>query len=164
MIDYIGIKVCGDENPESGIFINSLPGISLESIDKIASEDQTTFKVLWNDLQKEAEQEFFIDFANEISKCFRLMPSCDYWELLCVNRCWLVNAWKYLLGYKLMIYRLFTSRLNRFTTIDYKQAEQLRDFYGKEYRAAMSVAMKLVDVSECCMPCAGNPEVVTWLP
>lgn len=164
LIDYIGIKVCGDESPESGIFINSLPGISLESMDRVASADQITFKQLWNDVQAEAEQEFFVDFASEVAKCFQLRTDCDLWEMMCANRCWLINAWKYLCGHKLMIYRLFTSRLNRFTTIDYKQAEQLRDWYMTEYKEALTVAMKLVDASACCMPCAGNPEYVTWLP
>lgn len=165
LVDYIGLKVCGDETSGSGQFINSLPGISLESVDKIADKEQITYKGVWTDVQTEAANRFYTDVVNELSKCYKLQPYCDYENLVCVNKQLLITAWKYLLGNQLMLFRLYTTRLNRFTTIDKKVAEELRDFYQVEYEKALMLAAKLMDVSTCeCMDCSGNPEVVTWLP
>lgn len=165
LIDYIGLRVCGNETSPSGLFINTLPGISLESVEKIADSEQITYAGVWADVQTEAAARFYIDVINELTKCFTLQPYCDYEEIICNNLSRLSNAWRYLLGNQLMIFRLYTTRLNRFTTIDLKKAEELRDFYQLEYEKALALAAKLVDVSACeCMPCGGNPEIVTWLP
>jgi hypothetical protein len=59
LIDYIGIEGCGSESPDSGYYINRLlPGVTLESIDKIASADQQTYLGVWQDIQKRAALRF----------------------------------------------------------------------------------------------------------
>lgn len=166
LIDYVGLQACGGvyESPLSGLYINSLPGISLESIDKIADSEQITYAGVWADAQTEAAVRFKIDFITEVTKCYRITRTCDYEDFICDNLELLANAWRYLLGNQLMIYRIFSSRLNRFTTIDLDQAKELRDYYQGEYQQALSQAVKLIDFSTCCMECSGNPEYVTWLP
>lgn len=165
LTDYIGIRVCSNDTPpESGLYINSLPGISLESIDKIADKDQVTYRGVWADAQDEAYQVFVIDFFAELMKCFQIQPYCDYEALLCKNKKTLSVAWKYLLGNQLMQYRLYTARLNYFTTVGLEDAEKLRDYYQVEYERALSKAAKLIDVSSCRLQCGGNPETVVWLP
>lgn len=165
LIGYIGLKICGDETTESNLWINSLPGISLESIDKIADAEQITYKGVWADVQVEAWARFYVDVINELTKCYELQPYCDYEAVICANKLKLANAWRYLLGNQLMLFRLYTTRLNRFTTVDLKQAAELRDFYQVEYEKALTLAAKIADVSECeCMQCGGNPDYVTWLP
>lgn len=161
---YIGLKVCGTETSESGLFINSLPGISFESIEKIADSEQITYAGVWRDVQIEAQARFFVDVVDEITKCYQITPYCDYEEIICSNKLLLVNAWKYLLGNQLMLFRLYTSRLNRFTTIDLSQAAELRDLYQVEYERSLSQAVKLINVSSCCLDCGGNPETVVWFP
>lgn len=163
--NYIGLRVCGNETSDSGQFINSLPGISLESIDKIADAEQITYKGVWADVQAEAWNRFFIDVINELTKCYQLQPYCDYEEIICLNKSKLITAWKYLLGNQLMLFRLYTTRLNRFTTVDLKQAAELRDHYAVEYENALKLAAKIMDVSACeCMQCGNNPETVYILP
>lgn len=164
LINYIGIRGCGIVEPGSGQYINTLPGISLESIDKIADSEQVTYAGVWNDVQTEAANRFYMDFANEVSKCFQLSPYCDYEAMICANKSRLLKAWKYLLGNQLMLERTYSTRLNRFTTVDIEKAGQLRDHYQVEYEAALAQAARLVDTSECCLECGGNPETVTWLP
>ena len=165
LIDYIGIRVCGNETSGSGQFINSLPGISLESIDKIADSEQITYKGVWNDVQTEASNRFYVDVVNELTKCYQLQPYCDYENLICENKSKLTTAWKYLLGNQMMIFRLYTTRLNRFTTIDLNKAKELREFYEEEYRNALTLAAKIMEVSSCeCMQCGGNPETVVYMP
>lgn len=164
LLDYIGIKVCGDETPGSGLFINSLPGISLESIDKIATEDQITYMGVWADVQAEAAVRFKIDFMTAITNCFKLNTDCDYEDLICDNKAILVNAWRYLLGNQLMLFRLYTNRLNIFTTVKLEDAAALRDLYQVEYEKSLKQSVNLIDVGDCEMCCGGNPEYVVWRP
>lgn len=161
---YIGLKVCGDETSASGMFINSLPGISLESIDKIAESEQISYAGVWADVQAEAAIRFYVDVVTEITKCYSVNPYCDYEEIICDNKLKLAVAWRYLLGNQLMLFRLYTTRLNRFTTIDLDQAAQLRDFYQVSYESALAQAVQIIDVSSCELCCGGNPETVVWLP
>lgn len=166
LIDYIGLQSCANETaPDSGLFINSLPGISLESIDKIADNEQITYKGVWNDTQKECVIRFKIDFIEKLNACYTLNRLCNYEDMICQNIDVLTNAWRYLLGNQLMLYRLYSSRLNKFTTVDRKQAEELKDYYQSEYIKSLEQAIKLIDVSSCCYTeCSNNPERVVWLP
>lgn len=166
LTDYIGIRVCStDTSPESGLFINPLPGLSLESIDKIADKDQITYRGVWADAQEEAYQRFVIDFFDALMGCFKVQPYIDYEAILCANKKILSVAWRYLLGNQLMMYRLYTNRLNYFTTIAKEDAAELLTHYQVQYEQALSKAVKLIDVSHCrLLECGGNPEYVTWLP
>lgn len=164
LIDFVNIRVCDTDTPGEGGFINTLPGISLEVIDKIANEDQVTYRGVWNDAQTEAAIDFEIDFISEINKCFTLNAYCDYTEFICDNKTKLGKAWRYLLGAKLMQFRLYSTRLNRFTTIDLNQAQELLNHYTVSYEDALAQAVKVIDVSSCCMECGGEISSVTWLP
>lgn len=164
LIDYIGIKGCSTNLPASGLYINSLPGISLESMDKIADEEQITYLGMWGDVQSEAAIRFYTDFIEELNKCYQLSAYCDYEEIICNNKMRLVNAWRFLLGNQLMLFTLFSPRLNRFTTVGLEDAEKLRDHYQVEYEKSLAQAVKIVDVSSCELCCGGNPETVVWLP
>jgi hypothetical protein len=165
-IDFVGLSYCSGvyEQPGSGIFLNSLPGISIKSIDAIANDEQTTYLGVWEDVQKSTVAQFRIDVISELNKCFKLDRNCDYTTMICDNQEILVQAWKYCLGVWLMIFRLTTDRLNQYTTVDRKQAQELRDFYQIEYEKALSQSVKLMDTEECCMKCEGNPEIVYTLP
>lgn len=166
LIDYIGFIHCGayDPVPDSGQYINSLPGITLENIDSLADREQRTYQGVWDDVQKEASNRFYTDVISEVSKCFSINKDCDYDTLICNNKELLTNAWKYLLGTQLMIERLYSDRLNRFTTVDREMAKELKDFFQVEYEGYLKQAVQLFDVSDCELCCGGNPEVVTWIP
>lgn len=166
LIGYVGLQACGGvyEEPLSGLYINSLPGISLESIDKIADSEQITYVGVWDDVQQQAKVRFKIDFITEVTKCYKITRDCDYETFICDNLELLANAWRYLLGNQLMIFRVYSPRLNRFTTIDLPQAKELQAYYQSEYEAALSQAVKLIDFSTCCMECGSNPEYVYILP
>lgn len=162
--DYIGLKICGNETSESGLFLNSLPGISFESVEKIADSEQLTYAGVWADVQAEAQARFFVDVIDELNKCYQISPYCDYEAIICGNKQVLANAWRYLLGNQLMLFRLYTPRLNRFTTVDLKDAAELKDLYQSEYERSLAQAVKLIDVTSCCLECGGNPSVVWWFP
>lgn len=166
-IDYIGFTNCGgayDTVPESGQYINSLPGITLENVDSLADREQRTYQGVWDDVQKEATNRFYTDVISEVSKCFSLNKDCDYGTLICTNQELLTNAWKYLLGSQLMIERLYSDRLNRFTTVDREQAKELKDFFQVEYESYLKQAVQLFDLTDCELCCGSNPQTVYWLP
>lgn len=165
LTDYVGILVCADADvPDSGLYINSLPGISLESIVKIAVDDQATYLGVWADVQKAAQARFKVDFIAAITKCFRLSKKCDYEDLICDNKEILVNAWMMLLANQLMQFRVYSTRLNRFTTVDLPAAKELVEFYQLEYEKALTQAAQLCDISSCeCVLVPGGQIGRKWL-
>lgn len=164
LYNYVGLRGCGIVPPASGHYINTLPGISLKGIELIADSEQITYAGVWSDVQTEAGARFYVDFINELTKCYQMTPYCDYEEIICANVIKLTVAWKYLLGNQLMLERLYSDRINYLTTVALQDAEKLRDHYQVEYEKALAQAARLVDVSSCCLDCGGNPEYVTWLP
>lgn len=166
LLDYVGIKVCADQQvPSSGLYINSLPGITLESMDKTATEDQITYLELWADVQSEAWIRFVIDFREVFSRCFDLSCVIDYEDIICDNKKILINAWRFLLGNQLMLFRINTTRLNRFSLVDAEEAQKLADYYQATYENALEQAVKLLDLSEFRQLHADpRPKQVTWLP
>lgn len=164
LVNYIGLKSCGDENPGSGQFINSLPGISLDMVAATFEREQATVKALWQEIQLEAYNRFYIDFLSEINKCHNLSPYCDYNTMICDNLQYLTLSWKYLLGSTMMQFRIYTERLNTYTTVKLAEAKELKDHYDVEYEKALKQAALLIDTSTCCADCGGNPKSVVWLP
>ena len=165
-LDYIGLSFCAGvyESPASGIYINSLPGISIESIDKTADQEQINYLGVWTDVQTNALAQFRIDVIAEINKCYTLNCDCDYDALICENIEVLTQAWKYVLGIWLLVFRINSNRLNRYTTLDVTQAKELLSFYQVEYEKFLSSSVKCMDVSSCELCCGNNPNFVVWLP
>ena len=167
-IDHIGLNYCNGvgvyDVPTSGIYLNSLPGISIESIDKIANAEQATYLGVWEDIQAFAAAQFKMDLIAEISKCYEISKGCDYEEMICENVDELTLAWKYLLGVSMMIFRINSDRVTRWTTIGKEEAVELRNFYQLEYEKALKQGVLLMNTDSCCLECGGNPNVVTWLP
>lgn len=166
-LDHIGLSYCVRgvyDVPASGIYLNSLPGISIENIDKIADSEQISYLGVWADVQSFALAQFRLDVMSEMQKCYKLNTDCDYDALICDNIEELTLAWKYLLGVSLMIFRLTSDRINRWTTIGRDEAKELRDYYQSLYGPALSQGVLLMDTDECCLTCEPNPSTVTWLP
>lgn len=166
-IDHIGLLNCtvgAYDAPPSGIYINSLPGISIENTDKIADAEQITYRGVWEDVQAFALAQFRLDIISELNKCFKLNKDCDYDTMICENVDELTLAWKYLLGVSLLLFRLNSDRLNRWTTIGREEAKELKDFYQVSYEAALKQGVLLMDTDECCLQCEPNPSIVTYLP
>jgi hypothetical protein len=88
LLDYVGIRSCG-VTPESGIFINQFPGMSTELMDKIASQDQITFKQVWNDIQTSA----YLDFSNLIQDALVTAGSARFDEVLYQTQKPFVQQW-----------------------------------------------------------------------
>lgn len=164
--DYIGLSLCAGayESPASGIYINSLPGLSMESLDKIADQEQINYLGVWADVQANALPEFRVDIMAEIQKCYQLDCECDYDELICENLAVLTQAWKYKLGATVLMFRINSNRLNRYTTIDIPQAKELLAFYQAQFEKMLSASVLCMDITSCELCCGGNIQTVVWLP
>ena len=72
LTDYIGLKGCTPGTPESGLYVNSLPGISLASVDAMANSEQATYAQVWDDVQVRAVSRFASLVNAELRKTVRL--------------------------------------------------------------------------------------------
>lgn len=70
--DFIGLRGCNIAAPESGLYINSLAGISMQSIDSIAKPDQVTYINVWSDVQERALRKFGLDVINAFKEKFKI--------------------------------------------------------------------------------------------
>lgn len=77
LIDYIGLLGCSTTTPKSGIYVNSLPGISLKNVDQIADSEQVTFAGVWSDVQLRATRKLFTDIRAEFAKKYKLNNIVD---------------------------------------------------------------------------------------
>ena len=163
-IDLVGVRNCTGEELPVGGWINTLPGISLESVDRIANSEQISFKGVWDDIQAEAARRFESDFISSVSECYQLNAYCDYEDMACENKSKLMNAWRYLLGNQLMIERLYSDRINYYTTVSRDQASELKDHYQVMYDNALKQSTKLLNIDDCCLVCSNNPQTQWYLP
>lgn len=164
-IDSIGLSYCAGETPPvSGLYLNSLPGISIESLDKSADSEQVTYRGVFNDIQTLANAQFRLNILGHMHKCFALDTGCDYDALICENTELLYQAWWYLLGVHTMTFRLASDRLNWFTTVSREEAKELRGMFHVEYEEALKASVLLMDTTSCCIVCSPSPKRVTWLP
>jgi hypothetical protein len=72
--DYIGIKHSSQATPESGVYVNILPGISTELAQNISNDDQITFLDVWNDIQERA----YMRFKNDVASALLIDGKADF--------------------------------------------------------------------------------------
>jgi hypothetical protein len=72
LIDYIGVLGCGSSEPHSGLYVNSLPGISLKSIEALADAEQSNYLGVWDDVQLRASKKIGLDIVSQFSKRYKL--------------------------------------------------------------------------------------------
>lgn len=70
--NWVGVQGCTDTTPDSGLFINQLPGVELKMIDQIADEQQVDFNGVWDDVQERAVRRFRTDINAEFKKRFKI--------------------------------------------------------------------------------------------
>jgi hypothetical protein len=82
-IDYIGLRgAVSGIVPDSGLYVNDLPGISLKSIDSVADSDKVTYQNLWNIIQKRAMNKFRSAVTAQLSHRYRIKTIIQSIDLL----------------------------------------------------------------------------------
>lgn len=70
--NYIGLEDCGSTTPDSGLYLQDLPGIELRQVDEIANEDDVNYTGVWNKVQKRALARFQTDLRKAFQKKYNL--------------------------------------------------------------------------------------------
>lgn len=70
--NYIGLRGCGSTTPPSGLYVNDLPGMSLENLVTLTNTDEPTYSDIWNMVQTRAQQRFGLDVRQEMGKHYKL--------------------------------------------------------------------------------------------
>lgn len=150
---FIGIMGCNSSEPASGLYINSLPGITLKMIDSIADEDQVTYLGVWTEVQRRGLLRFRTAFMAQLNKCYQINERDTVACLACEFKDLLATSLWYILGRELMDERIYSDRVNRYTTIDRLQAQELRDHYQICFEEELKAAVQGIDVehSDCIL-------------
>jgi hypothetical protein len=147
---YIGILGCGTTEPGSGLYINSLPGITMGMIDGIADSEQITYIGVWKDVEKRGLLKFRTAFMAALNKCYQINERATVACFACENKDLLATSLWYLLGRELMDERIYSDRINRYTTIDRDEAIELRDHYQVTFEDELKSAIQGIDVEHSC--------------
>jgi hypothetical protein len=78
--NYISVKYCNLPEPDSGLYVNDLAGISLKSIDATANSEQLTFYEVWKSCEKRALKRLQTAISNELLKRFKLKKVAEYYK------------------------------------------------------------------------------------
>ena len=97
---------------------------------------------------------------------------CTYNNVVCKNKRYFATAFRLLLGIELMTERIYSSRINKWTTVDLKKAYELRSEFEVQYRGGeVSQSVKQtqgllyegeltkacnsidLDLTDCCLEC-----------
>jgi hypothetical protein len=71
--DFIGLKACSILTiPDSGLYLNQLPGVEIANIDQIATAEQINYAGVWADIQSNGIRRFRQDVISELGKRYRL--------------------------------------------------------------------------------------------
>ncbi len=132
-----------DPTEPSELFINVDLPISLEQMDKIADAEQKTFLGVWNEVQDRGIKKFVIRVKAGYKELFGICNLDDDW--FCENKEKLAYPLLYFLGSELMTERMFSTRINRFTTIDRSRASELKELFDAEFITHLKDALELID-------------------
>lgn len=161
--DYIGIKGFHSA-PVSEVFVNQLPGISLKAIQSTANSEQVTFAGVFDDVQERAWRRLSGDFNRKMRGKYCLDKGTDTNTFICDDKALFLNAWLHLLGAELMYERQYSERINRYTTVDLRKAEELQGLFTAEYMNAMDDIMPAIKYKEETLELTASYNRVERLP
>jgi len=165
----IGIRGCGVDESGAQLFINDLPGVSLQNIDALVDEEDETFLVLWNKVSMRAMKKFDVLVKAQLNKCYKITDNTVVTCLICEKKELFDVALWYLFGTELMIERTSSDTISRYTTIDLDKAEQLKAEFYSEFQSSLQDAVDGINPedSDCvtdCVECNDTVKFVMQVP
>ena len=133
---------------ESGLYLDTLPDVTLNLLDKLTDSDDSDTSELWARIEDRGIKKFRTLFINAVNKCHKISNITIIDCIIESNYELLGIALWYLLGSELMFERINSSRLNRFTTIDKAKARELRDAFLEEFQDELTAAVNSIDVND----------------
>lgn len=165
LVNRIGISGCDASSQGVQLYINQLPGVSLENIEALADDEQETYLGLWADIVLRTMKKFEILVKAKLNQCYKLTDKTVVECLICEKKELFDVALWYLHGTELMIERTSTDEMSRFTTIELEKAERLKEeFYG-EFQSALNDAVQGIspEDSDCVVSCLQCNDPVRWV-
>lgn len=147
------------------LFVNDLPGISLENINALVDDEDESFLVLWNRVVLRTMKKFEILVKAKLNQCYKLTDKTVVECLICEKKdLFDVPLW-YMHGTELMIERTSTDEMSRFTTIDLEKAEKLKQDYYMEFESALNDAVQSISPadSDCITGCLECNDSIKWV-
>ncbi len=138
---FIPIKQ-GDTESPSGLFINVDLPITLDMLSKIKETDQADLEAMWLEIQLRGIKKFIIRVKLGYRELFGICSIDDDW--FCENKEDLAVALLYYLGSELMTERIFSTRINRYTTIDMEKAQKLKELFDNEFTVQLKAALEII--------------------
>lgn len=159
--NLVGIKGCGQPVPETGVYINTLVGVTIKQMQRIADNEQQNYLGVWKDAKENASAIMYADFQNYLNYYFKVnccADNCDVEEIFCNYSTQLAIPFQFLLGVMIMNQRIFSDRLNYFTTVGKEEAEELKAFYQVQYEKYLKGAVKAIPqgILNGCFECTGG--------
>lgn len=156
---YIGLS-SEESKAESGLYVDSLPDISLQVLENIANEDS---EVTWSQIEDRAILKLRTLFIKEVNKCHKI-AKIDVCEcLITSNKEILATALWYLLGAEVMLTRGASSRIN-ISTIDRNKPKELRAYFEEQFKQELATAVAGIDIhaSDCIHEDVPANDVITF--
>lgn len=76
--NYIGLRgYCSDTTPESGLYVNDLPGISIKMMSNISNDEQKNYSGVWDEIYTRALNELETDVLIRGQKYFKTTEVAD---------------------------------------------------------------------------------------
>lgn len=145
----IGLSPKSGVEAESGLYVDSLPDISVGIIERIVADEGSVVDT-WEEIEKRALLKFRTLFIAEVNKCHKV-HDIDICECLILsNKLLLSTALWYLMGAEVMLTRNASSRVNLATYNQPKQKE-LHEYFEDMFTKELTTAVNGIDIhsSEC---------------
>jgi hypothetical protein len=166
LLGSIGIKDCSTGIPESGLWLNELQGITLESIDKLVEQEQITYKKFIEELDVNASNRFSNFIHNKFRQCYQIKSKQCSDDLICANVEAFYVAYRYMMARELMNYRLFSEKWNRWS-MSKDQCREMKDFFNEQLEEEALIAVQTIQVdqsTDCFRSGGGSTQWITVLP
>lgn len=148
----VGIDHCAPADlPSSGLFINELPGITIELLQMISQKEDETYMATWDKIYKNAIIRFRTAVMAQVNQCYQINEQATVECLVCENVQLFSTAFWYLLGNMATVHALSTWRVNVFPTLRKPEIEQLSAIFFTEFQKELKYAVQGIDVrkSDC---------------
>jgi hypothetical protein len=115
-------------------------------IQKIQEKEKDSTETLWDTIQHRALLKFGDRYRAAMDNKYEFWchgnEGCGTDKIACDNKELFASAWINCLCSELMIERMFSTRMTRFTTIDAPEAEELKGYYDAEFEKSLNSAVK----------------------